>query len=69
MRGTSPSEKEKEKDVVREDSDSADSDVDPTSSLRMTYGPTSEVVERAPVVVSANDTAGSKIQKEGTERP
>jgi hypothetical protein len=69
MRGTSSSEEEKEKVEVREDSDSADSDVDPMSSLRMTYGPTLEVVERDPVVVLVRDMAGSETQKEEMERP
>ena len=69
MCGTSSNEEEKEKDEVREDSDSAVSDADPMWSPRMTYGPTLEVVEKALAVVPATDTAGSGIQKAGMERP
>ena len=68
MRGTSSNEEEKEKDEVREDSDSADSDVDLMSSLRMTHGLTLEVVERDPAVALGRDMVGSGTQKEETER-
>ena len=63
MRGTPSNEEEREKDEVREDSDSADSDADPMLSLRMTYGPTLEVVEKDLVVVLVKDLAGSETQK------
>ena len=69
MCGTLSNEEEKEKDEVREDLDSADSDVDPMSSLRTTYGLTLEVVERDPAVALGRDMAGSGTQKEETERP
>ena len=69
MCGTSSSEEEKEKGEVREDSDSADSDVDPMSSLRMTYEPTLVVVVRDPAAVLGRDMAGSGTQKEEMERP
>ena len=69
MCGTSSNEEEKEKGEVREDLDSADSDVDPMSSLRTTYGLTLEVVERDPAVALGRGMAGSETQKEETERP
>ena len=51
MCGTSSRAEENEKDEVKEDLVSAASVVDPTWSPKMTYGPTSEVVEKAPAAV------------------
>jgi hypothetical protein len=69
MFATSSRDKVKEKDEVKEDLVLAASVVDPTWSPKMTYGPTSEVVEKALVVVQEKDMAGSGIQRVEMERP